>query len=179
MVDHKKIVLEHVALFNKAERAYKESQLATLRLREPILNEFHYCARSQASMMEMMASGSIEASESEFFKQIQTANLALACIINDCVDLVVIYVRRAIANLNRKYPAKVESAVESVDTYLHVLRSIEKIETTISTSREERLNRLKMYMDVIEGGNLTAVVNFALSLPRIEVQLRASEAIDS
>lgn len=176
--DLKKSICEHFELYNKAERVYKEVQLEALELDTGVLNEFRYCARSQAELLKLIADTNGKTLTNSITSALEVANRALCCAINDSIDVMVKYAKIAANDLNEKYEDVGIVSVYGLDNYLEFWKSIKNVENKIINSRENRSTRIDLYVSLLESSDLNKIKEFCFALEIIESQLKMKSKLE-
>lgn len=165
----KKRLATCIALWNSAEKAVKESELISRKLNEPAVNELRYAGRWLILAFDSMLKGKdrIDALTS-VVDALGYAALCCAQAKHDAIDSMVLFLHEKIDLISEKYTEKVLSIF--IKGYLDFLVEVEKVDSFIVTSREERHNRTEIYDEILKN-HVPHIREFLLSVRTAEAAM--------
>ena len=159
VIEREKSIREKV---NIIEQLHKTCQLSAIGLSEAVLNESRYLSRALADVLFF------ERNSEEHLRALEESEHAARNAINDSIDLLVTYVKVAIARFETRYQ-KFDVATSVFGTqYMDVLGALTQIDPKIVRSRKDRTERLPVYSELSNSDLLDKLTSFALNARQIE-----------
>lgn len=166
-----RILLEHAALYDKAEGVFKKLQLKENGIDFDALNKFRYCSRSQCTVLKRIAEGKVD--YSAIMDELAPGTRAIKCVINDSVDALLVFSKCIVQKIEDTYQG-CDFAVEyGVEKYLEFWRALQRLEEKVVESREARDSRVEIYLEMADGNDLARVIDFISLSKHIEGRVAA------